>query len=151
MTSIDEVLKKADRMKADREKAAGKGGSRAFEDALLSRLNIGDKTIRIRSQTFGSSMNTDQIFVNFYNVPESMARGATGENNRLMIVVDGFSRESVDAPPPKGKIKAEVSVNMYRGRGDTPRLRAKSGQIDAIAKYVADYINLIAATQAPVL
>lgn len=159
MTTIDEVLKKAEKKAA--RGGSSEGGSRAFEQKLLSLLQIGDRVVRITPQRFGSNsmvsvhnLATDQVFVQVFNVPRELAHGVATDNNRMMFVVDGFSRVGPDEPPPSGKVKVELSIAPYvRGASDAERkslrIRAKSGTIDVIAKYIADYVNAFVATHEP--
>jgi len=133
------------------------GGSASFADELRSRIDLvgpeGDArpTVRISDQGRGS-MRTDQIFINVYNVPASQARGVALENNRMMIIVDGFSKGADDAPPPSGKVRVELHIApSSRNRAERITLRAKSGSIPVIAQYIADFVNEFVATHDPVL
>lgn len=91
--------------------------------------------------------NTDQLFVNFYNIPKrGEARDrAELENNRMMFVVTGFGRGS-DVPPPSGKVRIEMSVSALPREY---RLRAKTGTPEQIASYLATFLNKVSANVPP--
>lgn len=131
-----------------RTEVADKGeswSSAKFCEELKSRLKskIGDRALRCKPSGFGSH---EMAIINFYNVPESKARGATGENNRVMFTVDGFGKGEGE-PSPRGKVKLETSVwsfsmspwNMKRPRGKTA---APAKVLDTIVKVIEGVLKL---------
>lgn len=103
-----------------------------FMDALHPHLDIGDRVLQSR----GGSLGGSTLFLNFYNLPQSVVSaraggGAEAENNRMMFRVE---------PVAGGKVKLEHSVNAL-GRGYS--LRGKTGTPAAVAKYLADHLNKV--------
>ena len=86
----------------------------------------------------------DVIHITFINL-EGTPGGAAAMNNRYQISVEGFDR-SLGLPPPKGKVKCQTMTRASWAFGDL-KLRGKSGNPDAIAKYIADFISELAKTE----
>ncbi len=125
-----------------------KGGSSVdFIAALQARLHIGDRQVRIRGEDFRGQH--DAVYVNFINLPSGIGGaggGAEAENNRMSFWINGFDKKDRAAPAPTGKVKVELANSAL------PRsymLRAKSGSPDAIATYLADFLNKVAAEVPP--
>ncbi len=118
--------------------ASGDLTSNDFVKLLKSKVDIGDKVLETDNYNeFDKSYST--VFVSFYNVPKAKATGATGMNNRFQFKVDGFAKGEND--PPRGKVKVEPTS---RARAfENHKLRAKSGTPEAIATYLATFINTV--------
>jgi hypothetical protein len=111
-------------------------GSDEFVELLKSKLDLKGRAIRFNTRSLGYGT----VFINFSNVPEEKARGAAFENNRIQLSVDGFGKEDSHSPPPTGKVKVEQSVRSLPREWN---LRAKTGTPEAVAKYIADYLNKV--------
>ncbi len=109
----------------------------AFAEEVLDHLSPAARS-RIISFAEGG---TGTLYVNYFNVPSSAIDGADRENNRLMITVEGFGRGD--------KLKTELRIRFAQSTFGDPKykLRAKSASAPAIARYVADYINLCAESE----
>jgi hypothetical protein len=122
-------------------------GAPEFIERLKSQLNLGDRQIGVRVQkSLGLSKN-DDVYVNYINLPKGIGGaggGAEAENNRMSFWVWGFGVDG--APPPTGKVKLEMS-NSALPR--TYKLRGRTAAPAAIAKYLADFLNKVAAEVPP--
>jgi len=108
-----------------------------FIEKLESLLSIGDRQIRIRA-------DSGQIFVNFINLPKGVGGaggGAEGENNRAMWVMYGFHQ---DHSIPVEKVKLKEILSRF-----DQRLKGKTGKPEAVAQYLAAFINKLAAEVEP--
>lgn len=109
----------------------------------------GDRQVKTKNESHLGGTRYDSVFVNFVNLPKGYGHGgggAEGENNRMTFWVEGFGRDSPDAPPPTGKVKVEMRTSAM------PRalnMRAKTGTPEKIAEYLASYLNKIAAEVEP--
>jgi len=108
-----------------------------FVEKLESLLSIGDRQIRIRA-------DSGQIFVNFINLPKGVGGaggGAEGENNRAMWVMYGFHK---DHSIPVEKVKLKEILSRF-----DQTLKGRTGKPEAIAQYLAAFINKLAAEVEP--
>lgn len=120
-------------------------GQAEFLKLLEGHLRIGDRTIFL--QHGAKTLDPSSVYINFFNLPKAHGvGGADGANNRVLLAVTGFDRKNPDGPPPTGKVKVEATVSFTR---HTHPFRAKTGAPAAIAKYIADYLNKIAAEVEP--
>lgn len=129
--------------------AAEAQGSADFIELLRSKLNVGDRKVVFDNYNqYNKTYST--VFIHYINLPENLAGGdAESENNRLMLQVSGFGKEE-HAPPPSGKVKVELSISAVQDAAKGRlRMRAKSGTPEQIAKYVADFLNMVAKTIEP--
>lgn len=122
--------------------------SAEFMEYLQDLLEIGDRQVRMDNR--GYSHHDTSVFVHYYNLPHGVGGaggGAEGENNRLMLVVRGFGRAPDDATD---KVKVETSVSALKNPHAPPgsgwreqrwTLRAKTGKPEAIAEYIAKFLN----------
>lgn len=109
-----------------------------FKTALdgMLRSKVGDRHVRVKiDNSFGSTT----VYVDFINLEKSVVPGpnfgAEGENNRILLDVDGFKGEQ-----PAGKVKVEVRKSAI------PReykLRAKAAAPAKIAAYIADFLGKV--------
>jgi len=121
-------------------------------DSSLSALVDGERTVIARfssSRGFTDRPHQSGVFVSFYNLPEARIKegrggGAEAENNRMLFVIRGFDE---DAASPVASVKIAQSINSL-GR-DVKNLRAKTGDPDKIAMYLARYLNEIAEAVPP--
>lgn len=97
-----------------------------FSDYLTQLLDIRDRQIFMKEGVTGT------FYVQFYNVPKRISDGAERENNRLMLTVEQV----------RGKSTVKVDL-VVRGPafGTAFKLRSKTGEPEAIAKYVAAFLN----------
>lgn len=115
--------------------------------ALESQLRLGDRQIRIRIEPSWGHVKKDDVYVNYINLPRgvgSAGGGAEAENNRMSFWIWNFG--VAGAPPPTGKVKLEMSNSAL------PReykLRGRTGDPRSIAKYLADFLNKVAAEVPP--
>lgn len=129
--------------------AAETQGAEDFIELLKSKLKLNGRQIHFRNKSTLGGERYDNVYITFINLPEGVGGaggGAEAENNRLSISINGFGKESPHSPPPSGKVKAEESVNAL---GREHRMRAKSGTPEQVAKYLADFLNNIAANVEP--
>lgn len=134
------------------------GGSKAFVDYFGAMLNIGDRRILVRNEhQLGGKFvgdafkpRVDDVYVNYVNLPKDANGGSGGgaeaENNRMSFWVRGFDAFNPDKDGPTGKVKVEMA-NSALPR--SYKLRAKTGSPASIAKYLADFINKVAAEVSP--
>ena len=94
-----------------------------FISAIRARLDIGDR------QCFFKVGSTGTVYVQFYNVPQGVENGAERENNRLMLVVSGV---------PKRTVELAVRGPAF---GTDFKLRSKTAEPESIVKYVTDFLN----------
>lgn len=113
-----------------------------FEEHVKG-LDVKDRTISVPKISLGGGHST--LYINFYNVPESKARGAVGENNRMAFSVEGFDKSDPDAPAP-GKVKIEQRVNAL---GREWKLRSKSGTPQAILAYLETFLKKVVSEVEP--
>lgn len=74
--------------------------------------------------------DANELYIHWYNVDSpSDTRGVKGLNNRLILIVRGFTKG-------KGKLQAELSV-----RGFFDKLRKKTASPQKILDYVAAYLE----------
>lgn len=87
------------------------------------------------------SASSDALYVNLINLPRSVSGsgggGAEAENNRLMLSVYGFR---------SGRLKIEQSVSALPS---VYRLRGKTADPTSIARYLAAFLNRVAAEVPP--
>ena len=99
------------------------------------------------SKGFTNRPGQSMLAINFYNLPSARVKerrggGAEAENNRMLFMVHGFDEDSAS---PVVKVKLEQSGNGIGSSGNwAPKMRAKSGEPDKVAAYLANYINEIA-------
>jgi len=119
--------------------------SKQFVDEVKRLAKIGDKYLHLDPYNKFND-KYDHVIITFVNVPGG-GSGAQAMNNRYQITVDGFGAGEND-PPPKGKVKAkELSGGYFAKQAGVGKMRGKTGTPDKIAKYVADFINKLAATE----
>lgn len=126
-------------------------GSSDFIDLVRDHLDVGDRVVRFNNVSRLAGVRYDTIYINFFNLPEEVVArreggGAEAENNRMMFTVSGFGRETEHSPPPTGKVKVELTVSAF------PRslsMRAKTGTPEAVAKYLAAFLNKVVAEVEP--
>lgn len=100
----------------------------------------------------GSSLNQYTgghygAMVTYFNLPRNHERhNVNPTNNAFSFTISGFGKGETD-PPPKGKVKIEMTRNSYRVsrfRGDEKQqiknLRAKTGPPEKIVDYLLKYI-----------
>ena len=115
-----------------------------FCNQVVSKVRPGNKSLNFNHKGYGDSH--DRAFINFYNVPYEDGRargGAVAENNRMMIIVEGFSKK-LGEPPPTGKLSAEVHINSYdTSRREKPfgKVRKKTAKAENILSHVVDILN----------
>lgn len=131
--------------------------SAEFIEAVRERLDIGDRQVRFDNRGFLDRHET--VFIHYFNLPVGIGGaggGAEAENNRVMLAVTGFGRRENEPAP--GKVKVGLSVcsltNPHASPGANYRerrwtLRGKSGAPEAIARYVAEFLNKTAAEVPP--
>lgn len=133
--------------------------STEFIEAVRARLDIGDRQVRFDNHNRFSDRYGTTVFIHYFNLPHGIGGaggGAEAENNRMLLAVNGFGRGLHDPAP--GKVKVGLSVCSlsnphappgadYKARRWT--LRAKSGAPEAIATYVAEFLNKTAAEVPP--
>jgi hypothetical protein len=122
--------------------------SKEFVKAVERQVKLQGKYINLDNYNqFNHKYNTVIItFVNIKGQPGSWG-GAQEMNNRYQITVEGFGAGE-DDPAPRGKVKAqELSGAYFAKQQGVGKMRAKTGAPDKIAKYVADYISKLAATE----
>jgi len=132
----------------DRRTASEALSSNGFVKEFESHLSVGDRHVGFKQTSIPNGLGgSDTIYIYYYNLPKHISvNGAEGMNNRVLLKVEGFHKTDKDAPVPLGKVKAELlSTALPREF----RMRAKSGSPEAIAKYVATYLNTIAAKVEP--
>lgn len=121
------------------ERTPGALNRAKFIEYLESLVKLDGRTLKI-----DSSRDTDQMFINFINLPkgEGGHGGAEAENNRQMYHIQGFDRK--DSDKPVAKLKIELAVNHLGGYGPDrgkSNLRGKTGAPAKIAEYLAAHIN----------
>ena len=132
--------------------------STEFIAELRDLLHIGDRQVRMDNHNRFND-RYDTVFVHYFNLPEGIGDaggGAERENNRMLFAINGFGR-GVNDLPPSGKIKIETSASSLSNPDAPPgdwraarwQLRAKTGKSEAIAKYLADFLNKTAAKVPP--
>jgi hypothetical protein len=117
----------------------------------LSPLVRDDRVVIVRfssSKGFTARPLQSQVFINFINLPEARYRqerggGAENENNRMMFAISGFDTEETT---PVAKVKIEHSVSSFPRKYS---LRGKTASPEKIAVYLADFVNNVAAENAP--
>jgi hypothetical protein len=120
-------------------------GSKEFVKEVERLTNLNGKWMKLDNYN-KFNQRYDHVIITFINVPGG-GQGAQAMNNRYQITVDGFGAGE-DDPPPKGKVKAaELSGAYFAKQQGLKKMRAKTGTPDKIAKYVADYISKLAATE----
>jgi hypothetical protein len=120
---------------------------------LLSSLTPPDRQTRVRFQpSIGGERGGGSVYVNFVNLPTSAGRaggGAEAENNRASFWVEGFQ---YDPAVPVATVKVDQSSNVFHrpwlGAPGVP-FRAKTGSPDAVARYLAAYLEKVVATVLP--
>ena len=132
--------------------------STEFIEAVRARLDIGDRQVRFDNHSRFDD-RYDTVFIHYFNLPAGLGGaggGAESENNRVMLAVNGFGRGK-DEPAP-GKVKVGLSIcnltNPHSSPGANYRerrwtMRAKTGTPEAIAAYVAAFLNKTAAEVPP--
>ena len=113
-----------------------------FAEAV-KKIDVKDRTINVPKGSLGHSSD---LYINFYNVPSSQARGATGENNRQSFTVEGWDKKTPDAPAPTGKVKIEGRVSAL---GREYNIRAKTGTPEAILSYLEKHLKKIVSEVEP--
>jgi predicted RNA binding protein YcfA (HicA-like mRNA interferase family) len=129
-----------------------------FEKTLRARAKIEGRLLKVREgagapRSTALPMTGHTVFVNYYNLPEDLARSAgvvivpaamqaQAENNRMSFVVTdrGNSFYGENAPPP-GKVRIKQAVSAL------PRefkLRAKTGTPEQIAQYLGAFLSKVA-------
>lgn len=145
------LLLAADEPVADEAPAAPTGkGSDDFIEAVKSQLKIKDRRVRFNNKSTLGGLSYADVIINYINLPTgvgSAGGGAEAENNRMLFFVEGFGKETPHTPPPRGKVRIRQEINMVTDR--SKNLRAKTGTPEQIAKYLADYLNKIAAEVEP--
>lgn len=109
-----------------------------FIDAFRTHLQIGDRQVHARDT------GHQQAFVNYINLPEGVGDaggGAEAENNRMHFEIYSGKGNYYQKTIPPGKVKIEMHVSALPR---TYKLRAKTGTPEAIGKYLADFLNMIA-------
>jgi hypothetical protein len=106
-------------------------------------LDVGDRTIAPNPPTSLGGHNT--AFINFYNISKKRARGALGENNRMLFSVEGFDKTDPNAPAP-GKVKIEQRINALDRKWN---LRAKTSTPQAILDYLGAFLKKVVAEVEP--
>lgn len=132
--------------------AANGGGAYEFAELLKSLVNTQGRQLRvaIEHRLGGPAHYYESVYVNFINLPTELGRGGGGgaeaENNRMSFWIHGFNGADQHAPPPKGVVKIEMSNSTL------PReykLRGKTAAPEAIAKYLATFLNKVIAEVPP--
>lgn len=112
-----------------------------FEEMVRRHLEISDRQIRFREASGGGT-----LFVDFINLPTGVGGaggGAEAQNNRLSFLVAwprGQGAYASDKPVAPGKLRIEM------GSSALPRefnMRAKAAAPEAIARYLADFLNKV--------
>jgi hypothetical protein len=116
--------------------------SEEFMAEIRKNLQIGNRFIQIHNYTLGYGT----VWIRYVNLPSCRTKAdAESENNTVRIHIDGFS-EDKDGP---GVAKVSIRrASAYLNR-QTQLLPGKSSNPQAIAKYVADFLNQIAADVRP--
>lgn len=97
-----------------------------FKAQLTDRLQILNRPVYVREMS-------DGVWVNFYNVPQSISDGADRENNRQGIQVSGYKNGAA-----KVKVTQVVSGPAFTGR--EYKLRAKTTTPDQAITYIVDFL-----------
>lgn len=127
----------------DRTASADEGGSEDFVLELQKHLSLQGRQVRIRITPMTYGKKYDAVYVNFFNLPQGIGGaggGAEAENNRMSFWVRGFDGDDPHAPPPTGKVKVEMSNSALPRQY---RLRAKTGRPSQIARYLAEFLNMV--------
>lgn len=100
-----------------------------FADQIKSGVDLRGRILRI-------SIQKDVIFLNFYNVPEDRGhRGATAENNRMMIAASGFNE---NPEQNTNRVRIELLVSAFpRDR----RFRARWSKPETAIVSIQDFLN----------
>jgi hypothetical protein len=127
-----------------------------FEQMVRGQLRIGDRQIRFHASNASAydlhSGGPTTIFVDFFNLPEGVGGaggGAERENNRLHFLVK-FGPRHAGRYGEKAIAEGKASVEL--GASALPReytLRKKTGTPEAIARYLADFLNKVVAEVPP--
>lgn len=150
MTKNQEILA-AFLKTAEGEDPSTKAG---FEKALRSHLQLKDRVIVFRKGMLERNGVSDTQYIDFFNLPESVMKGNAGggaeaQNNRMMFQISGFHKYEADSPAPTGKLVVEMTVSAFSR--DKYKLRKKTGPAEAVAKYLAGFINNVVANEEPKL
>ncbi len=106
-------------------------------------LDVRDRTI-VASE--GARLGGHNMaFIDFYNLPREKARGALGENNRMMFSIEGFDKTDSNAPAP-GKVRIEQRLNAIDRKWS---LRAKTATPQAILDYLGAFLKKVVAEVEP--
>jgi hypothetical protein len=119
--------------------------------ALATKYSLGDRALRsnVARLTDRTSLHHGgSLFVNFYNLPETVLAhraggGAEAENNRMMFTIARVADGSYGASQ---KVKIEMTVSAL---GREHKLRAKTGKPDVVAEYLASFLAGIVASVPP--
>lgn len=118
-------------------------GSEDFIEMVKRHLSIEDRQIRFKNESNLGGTRYDTVYVNFYNLPKGSGSGGGGaeaENNRMLFSIEGFGQSDPHEAPPSGKVKIEMKVSALPREY---RMRAKSGPPEAVARYLADFLNKV--------
>lgn len=106
-------------------------------------LDVGDRTIAADE---GAALGGHNMaFINFYNLPREKARGALGENNRMLFSIEGFDKKDPNVPAP-GKVKITQRINALDRKWN---LRAKTATPQAILDYLETFLKKVVAEVEP--
>lgn len=122
-------LSEAEEMNAEEFKAALDG---------MLRTKAGDRHTYVKvDSSFGADPTVWVTLINLSkDVVSGPSFGAEGENNRVMLGVDGFKKDG--SPASKVRVEARVSAIPREYK-----LRAKAASPAKIAAYIADFIGKV--------
>lgn len=105
--------------------------------ARIEKIDVRGRPLMVRQKVMGTI--SDNLYVNFFNVPSFEVSGADKENNRIMVEVRGFDKSDLDAPAEKLRLELMVSV-FPRDRG----FRAKNAKAETILAFLTEFLEGIA-------
>lgn len=109
--------------------------------AEIKKFDARGRILRFRQTSIGSS-NT--IFINFYNVPETIINGADRENNRVMISVSGFDDKDLDKKVTRVSVSLRISF-LPREQG----FRARTTNPASAAQFIRNFLDKVARENEP--
>lgn len=113
-----------------------------FMAEIRKNLHIGDRYIQIHNYLMGYGT----VWIRYVNLPSRRAKAdAESENNTVRININGFSE--IQHGPGVTKVSVKRVSAYLNGRNWV--LCGKSSKPQAVAEYVADFLNQIASNVLP--
>ena len=118
-------------------------------DQVKSLLNIGDRHIN-----FDPHPTTGQLFINYYNLPETIYQakeggGAERQNNRIMLTVLFPGKHGWNEKPIAEGVLRVKQDYIFCNTGENFRLRGKTCDPIKMTSYIATYLNRVAKEAVP--